>query len=327
MPSVYITSVIPKECTETLQSKGFDVQVNQQNRDLTKKELMDVFSKYDAVITLMTNKIDRDVLSAASKKLKIIANYAVGYDNIDMSFAVRKNITVCNTPGAASESVAEHTFLLIFACAKKVIEADKFVRLGKYQRWDPMAFLSNQIWGKTIGIVGLGKIGTFVAQIAFGGLRMKILYFDILQSEDFELLTEARYCSVDELLKEADIVTLHVPLTEKTHHLISKKELKMMKNTAILINTARGPIVNQEDLIWALKNKEIASAGLDVFEHEPEIPHELTLLDNVVLTPHIASATVETRISMAKISAQNIIDVFEGKEPFGSVKLPPLPRH
>ena len=156
---------------------------------------------------------------------------------------------------------------------------------------------------------------------------MKILYFDILQSEDFELLTEARYCSVDELLKEADIVTLHVPLTEKTHHLISKKELKMMKNTAILINTARGPIVNQEDLIWALKNKEIASAGLDVFEHEPEIPHELTLLDNVVLTPHIASATVETRISMAKISAQNIIDVFEGKEPFGLVKLPPLPRH
>jgi len=321
MPSVYITSVIPRECTEILQSKGFDVQVNQQNRNLTKKELMDVFSKYDAVICLMTDKIDRDVLSAVSKKLKVIANFAVGYDNIDLAFAARKNITICNTPGVASESVAEHTFLLIFACAKKVIEADKFVRLGKYQRWDPMAFLSNQIWGKTIGIIGLGKIGTFVAQIAFGGLRMKILYFDVSRSEDFELLTEARFISVDELLKEADVVTLHVPLTEKTHHLISKKELKIMKNTAILINTARGPIVNQEDLIWALKNNEIAAAGLDVFEQEFDIPHELTILNNVVLTPHVASATVETRLSMAKITAQNIIDVYEGKEPFGLVKL------
>ena len=321
MPGIYITSVIPKECAEMLQSKGFDVQINLLGRNLTKKELMDVFSTYDAVITLMTDRIDRDILLVASKKFKVIANYAVGFDNIDLNFASKKNIAVCNTPGVASESVAEHTFLLIFACTKRIIEADKFVRLGKYQRWDPMAFLSNQIWGKTIGIVGLGKIGTFVAQIAFGGLRMKILYFDVSRSEDFELLTEAKYCSVDELLKESDIVTLHVPLTPKTYHLISKNQFKMMKNTAILINTARGPIVNQDDLIWALKNKEIASAGLDVFEHEPDIPHELTTLDNVVLTPHIASATVETRLSMAKITAQNIIDVFEGKEPFGLVKV------
>ena len=321
MPSVYITSTIPKQCTEMLQSKGFDVQVNQQNRDLTKKELRDVFSKYDAAICLMTDKIDRDVLSAASKKLKVIANYAVGFDNIDLSFAARKNIKICNTPGVASESVAEHTFLLIFACAKKVIEAAKFVRLGKYQRWDPMAFLSDQIWGKTIGIVGVGKIGTFVAQIAYGGLRMKILYFDSSRSEDFELLTEANYCSINNLLKESDIVTLHMPLTPKTHHLISKKELKIMKNTAILINTARGPIVNQEDLIWALKNNEIAAAGLDVFEQEFDVPHELTILDNVVLTPHIASATAETRLSMAKITAENVIAVFEEKEPFGLVKV------
>ena len=320
MPSVYITSVIPKECTEILQSKGFDVQVNQQNRDLTKKELMDVFSKYDAVVTLMTDKIDKDVISASSKKLKAVANYAVGYDNIDLDFAAKKNITVCNTPGVASESVAEHTFMLIFACAKKIIEADKFVRLGKYKRWDPMAFLSNQIWGKTIGIIGLGKIGTFVAQIAYGGLRMKILYFDVSRLEDFELLTEAKYSGVDELLKESDIVTLHVPLTPKTHHLIAKEQFKMMKNTAILINTARGPIVNQDDLIWALKNKEIASAGLDVFEQEFDVPHELATLDNVILTPHIASATVETRLTMAKIAAGNIIAVFDEKTPFGLVK-------
>lgn len=303
-----------------MRSKGFDVQTNEQYRNLTKRELIDIFTKYDAAITLMTDKIDKDVLSAASKKLKVVANYAVGYDNIDLAFAAKKNIIVCNTPGVASESVAEHTFLLILACAKKIIAADKFVRIGKYQRWDPMVFLSSQIWGKTIGIIGLGRIGTFVARIAYAGLRMKILYFDIAPSEDFELLTEAKYASVEELLKESDIVTLHCPLTAKTRHLISKKELKIMKNTAILVNTSRGAIINQEDLIWALKNNEIAAAGLDVFEHEPEIPHELTVLDNVVLTPHIASATVETRLSMAKISAENIISVFEGKEPFGLVR-------
>src|SRR3990167_9015138 len=201
MPKVYITSSIPQIGINLLRQKSFSVEINTSANNLTKDQLKEVFSKYDAVLTLMTDKIDSDVLKAASPNLKIIANYAVGFDNIDVLEAKRRNIIVTNTPGVASESVAEHTFLLIFACAKKLIEADKFVRLGKHQRWNPMAFLSNQIWGKTIGIVGLGKIGTFVAQIAFGGLRMKILYFDVSRSEDFELLTEAKYCSVDELLK------------------------------------------------------------------------------------------------------------------------------
>lgn len=228
---------------------------------------------------------------------------------------------VTNTPGVASESVAEFTFMLIFACAKKLIEADKFVRLGKYQQWDPMAFLSLQIWGKTIGIIGLGKIGTYVGQIAYGGLRMKILYYDVMRSEDFEILTEAQFVTIDQLLAEADIITIHCPLTPKTHHLIGKAQFEMMKSSVIFVNTARGSIVEESALVDALKNNKIAVAGLDVFEFEPQISDGLMRLPNVVLTPHIASATVETREAMSKIAAENIIAVFEGREPVGLVRV------
>ena len=183
-----------------------------------------------------------------------------------------------------------------------------------------MAFISPQIWGKTIGIIGLGKIGTFVAQIAFGGFRMKILYFDLERAEDFELITEAKQVSIPELLRESDIVTLHCPLTEKTKHLIGAEELRTMKKTAILINTSRGPVIDEAALITALKDNVIAAAGLDVYEHEPNVPEELRTMPNVILTPHSASATSETREAMSRIAAENIIAVFEGREPFGLVK-------
>ena len=320
MPKVYITSSIPQIGINLLRQKSFSVEINTSANNLTKDQLKEVFSKYDAVLTLMTDKIDSDVLKAASPNLKIIANYAVGFDNIDVLEAKRRNIIVTNTPGVASESVAEHTFLLIFACAKKLIEADKFVRLDKYQRWDPMAFLSSQIWGKTIGIIGLGKIGIFVGQIAYGGLRMKILYCDIARAEDFELLTAATFVDLNTLLKNADIITLHCPLTEKTRHLIGKEEFNIMKKNAVLINTARGPLVDEEALIFALKSNQIVAAGLDVFEFEPQISEDLIRLPNVVLTPHIASATYETREAMSKIAAENIIAVFEEREPLGIIK-------
>lgn len=321
MHKVYITYKIDQTGINLLRNNGFSVVENEQNQNLTQRELKEVFSKYDAVITIITDKADEDVLKSASKNLKIISNYAVGFDNIDVIAASRRDIIVTNTPGVASESVAEHAFMLILACAKKLIEADTYVRLGKYQKWDPLAFISPQVWGKTIGIVGLGKIGTFVAQIANNGFRMKILYFDPHRSPDFELLTGATYFpKVHDLLGEADIVTIHCPLTEQTHHLIGKAEFKMMKNDSILINTARGPIVDEEALVWALKEGEIAAAGLDVYEHEPHISPELLTLNNVILTPHSASATLETRQTMSKIAAQNIIDVFSGKEPFGLIK-------
>lgn len=320
MPSVYITSPIPKKGAELLLRKGYKVDINKSGKDLTAEALKKVFGGYDGVITMLSNKVDAALLRSASKNLKVIANYAVGFDNLDVEVIRAKGIIATNTPGVANESVAEQTMAMILALSKKLFLQDKFVRDGKYERWDPNLFVTPQVWGQTIGIIGLGRIGTFVGQIAYGGFRMKILYFDINRAEDFELLCEAQFTSTERILKNADIVTLHVPLTPKTKHLISKNEFQTMKNTAILINTARGAIVEEEALIWALKEGEIAGAGLDVYGHEPEISKELLKLDNVVLTPHTASATVETREEMARFAAQNVIDVLEGKDPLGLIR-------
>ena len=301
--------------------RGYGVDLNDSGKTLTKSELMEVFSKYDGIITMIYDKIDEDVIRAASGNLKIIANFAVGFDNIDVLSAKKRGVVVANTPGVASQSVAEHTMTLILACQKKLIEADRYVRSGKFEKWDPLLFLSSQVFEKTIGIVGLGSIGMAVGQMAHQGFKMKIFYNDIVRSEDFEMITGAKFVGLETLLSSSDIVTLHVPLTNKTHHLIDKKELALMKKTAIIVNTSRGSVVNQDTLVWALTNGIIAGAGLDVFEHEPKVGHELMTLPNVVLTPHIGSATFETREATAKIAAENIIAVFEGKTPFGLVKV------
>ncbi|OGD88007.1 hypothetical protein A3J17_04735 [Candidatus Curtissbacteria bacterium RIFCSPLOWO2_02_FULL_40_11] len=319
MPKVYVAGKIQDNGIELLKRKGFKVDLNLTDKDLTREELKDIFSKYDAVITMPTDNVDSDLLSSASKNLKVIANYAVGYDNIDERAAKKSDIVVCNTPGVANEAVAEHTFAMIFALNKQLKVADRFVREGNFKQWDPNAFLSHQLWGQTIGIIGLGRIGTFVGQIAFGGFKMHILYFDIARSEDFELLCEAEYTDMRSVLSLSDIVTLHVPLTTDTRGMISTEELKLMKKTALLINTSRGPVIDEKALIWALKEKEIAGAGLDVYEHEPEVSAELIKMSNVILTPHTASATIETRERMSELVAQNIIDVFEGREPVGLV--------
>ena len=320
MPAVYITNPIPQIGIDMLLKKGFKVDVNKSGRDLTREGLEKIFKDYEAVITLLTNKVDASLISNSSKKLRVISNFAVGFDNIDLAAAKGREVIVCNTPGVASESVAEHAFSMILSLSKKLLAQDKYVREGKYKKWDPDLFLSHQVWGQTIGIIGLGRIGTFVGQMAYAGFKMKVLYFDIARASDFELLCEATYGKVDEILKEADIVTLHVPLNEHTKHMISRPQLKLMKNSAILINTARGPVVDEDALLWALKEGEIAGVGLDVYEHEPEISNELLKMDNAILTPHTASATFETRNEMSRIAAQNIIDVFEGKDPMGLVK-------
>ncbi|MDO8260918.1 MAG: D-glycerate dehydrogenase, partial [Candidatus Magasanikbacteria bacterium] len=294
MPSVYITNPIPEIGVNLLLKKGYKVEINKSGRDLTVEGLKKIVGDYDAVLSFLTNKIDASIIDFASKHLRVIANFAVGFDNIDARAASIRGITVCNTPGVASESVAEHTFAMILALNKMITQQDRFVRDGKYKKWDPNLFLSHQLWGQTIGIIGLGRIGTFVGQIANGGFRMKIFYFDVRRAEDFELLCDAKYESVHEILKKADIVSLHVPLTDKTRHMIGREEFKLMKNSAILINTARGPIVDEEALVWAIKEKEIAGAGLDVYEHEPDISKELLRMESVVFSPHTASATFET---------------------------------
>ncbi len=321
MPKVYITNTIPHVGVKMLKAHGFDVDMNSSNKPISKPELKDVLSTYYAVLSYIPDKIDEEIIKSAGQGLKIISNFAVGFDNIDVLSAKRHGIVVCNTPGVANQAVAEHVFALILSVAKNILNADRFVRMGKFKNWDGNLFVSPELWGKSIGIVGMGRIGTFVASIAYGGFRMKVLYHDIVRSEDLEMLTEAKFCTLEHLLKESDVVSLHVPLLPTTRHLISKEEFRLMKETAILVNTARGPIVDEKALIEALKEGQIAGAGLDVFEHEPHIPHELTTLGNAILTPHIGSATLECREEMATIAAQNIIDVFDGKTPFGLVKV------
>lgn len=321
MNSIYITRKIPDLAKNMLTRAGFKVNENPQDRNLTLEQLGEVFSQYDGIITMMTDKINQGIIARASNDLMIIANYAVGVDNIDVLAAQRRGIIVTNTPAVAGESVAEHTLALILALKKGLLVADRFVRLGKYQEWDPLGFLSDQLWGQTIGIVGLGRIGTYVGYICANGFKMQILYHDIVRSQDFEMLTEAKAVTLERLLRESDIVTLHVPLTPATVHLIGKKELKLMKNSAILVNTSRGVVVDEQALVWALENDEVAAAGLDVFEKEPSVAHQLKTSSKVILTPHIASATYQTREAMAKIAARNIIDVFEGITPVGLVRV------
>lgn len=320
MPSIYITSQIPQIGIDLLLKRHLIVEVNKSGRNLSAEGLKKVVGDYDAILTILTDKIDEDVIGHSSKKLKIISNFAVGFDNINVAVANKRGITVTNTPGVASESVAEHTFAMILSLNKMLTSQDKYVRQGKFVKWEPDLFLSHQIWRQIIGIIGLGRIGTFVAQMAYGGFRMDILYHDIKRSEDLEILTEAKYATVHEICKTADIITLHVPLNESTRHLVGKDEFKLMKETAIIVNTARGPVIDEDALIWALREKKIAGAALDVFEHEPDIARELMQNNRVLFSPHTASATFETRNEMSRIAAQNIIDVLEGREPVGLIR-------
>jgi D-3-phosphoglycerate dehydrogenase len=318
---VFVCRPIPEDGISMLRKRGFDVEVNPEDRVLSKEELKEKIAGCDAVLALLSDKIDGEVLDAAGKQLKIVANYAVGYDNIDVKAAAERKVFVSNTPGVLTEAVAEHTFALLLAVAKRIVEADSFTRAGKFKRWEPLGFLGPQIWGKTIGIVGLGRIGSFVAQIARGGFNMEILYYDVKKNEEFEMRFSAEYHEIPTLLKNSDFVTLHVPLMPETHHLIGAKELGQMKKTAILINTSRGPVVDERALVEALKAKKIVGAGIDVYEREPQLTPGLADLPNVVMTPHTASATYEARSAMSRIAAENIIAVLEGKQPPNPVKV------
>jgi glyoxylate reductase len=252
----------------------------------------------------------------SAPRLRIISQYAVGYDNIDVKAATERGIYVTNTPGVLTETVADFTMALMMAIARRVVEADKYIRQGKWKvGWHPLYFLGTDLYGATLGIVGLGRIGSAVARRA-KGFDMKILYYDVVRRENLEKELGAKFVDLDTLLKESDFVTLHVPLTPKTKDLIGERELKLMKPTAYLINTSRGKVVDEKALIKALKEGWIAGAALDVFYQEPTPPdNPLLELDNVVVAPHIASASLETRSRMAEIVAENLIAFKEGKKP------------
>lgn len=301
---VLITREIPDAGIRILQEYPQLTLDYRQGPPLSKEQLIEAVKDADAIIPVIPDKIDRDVIEAG-KNLKIIAAYSVGYDHIDLEVAKEKGVYVSNTPGDLTESVAEHTIALMMTLGKKIVAADRYVREGDFKFWDPMIFLGSKFKGKTFGVVGFGRIGRYTADIARNGFDMRIVYFDRYQQPS----SGAEFASLERLLEISDVVSLNCSLNESTFHLIDEPQLKQMKPTAYLINTARGPIINEKSLIRALRESWIAGAALDVFEDEPNIFQELKDLENVVLTPHIASATKEARIQMARMAADNVVEV------------------
>ena len=314
MPKIFITRQIPEKGINMLKEKGWDVAVGPEGK-ISREELLKGVKGVEAILSVLTEKIDGEVMEAAGKQLKIIANYAVGYNNIDVAEAKKRGIMVTNTPGVLTDAVAEHTVALLFAIAERIVEADRYTRAGKFKAWGPKLLLGADIKGRILGIVGLGRIGSAVAQRMQDGFEVKIIYYDIKRNEELEKKFNIEYRELDDLLKEADFVSLHTALTDETRHLINAERLKIMKPTAYLINTSRGPIVDEKALLEVLKNKTIAGAALDVFENEPELTPGLIELENAVLTPHIASATEGTRDKMAEMAANNITAALEGQTP------------
>ncbi|MFT5036713.1 MAG: glyoxylate reductase [Candidatus Azotimanducaceae bacterium] len=316
MASVYVTRKIPEVGITMLKEAGHEVTVSEKDGVLTKEELLQAVGEkpYDAVLCLLTDPIDAAVF-AAVPSAKIFANYAVGFNNINTDDAVAAGVTITNTPGVLTDTVAEYALSLIMSVTKRVAEGDRFARAGKYDGWAPELLLGSDLKGKTLGILGAGRIGTGVAVRAHKGLDMNVIYYDIKPNEFIEKDAGASFReTVDEVMKEADVVSVHVPLLESTTHLINAERLAMMKDTAYLINTSRGPVVDEKALVEALQNNVIAGAGIDVFEEEPAFAPGLSELENVTITPHIASATIGTRGKMSEIAASNVIAFLAGEE-------------
>lgn len=323
---ILVTRTIPEVGLHLLsKKKNYELDIWDEKEPIPRSVLLKRVRGCHAILTLLSDKIDEELLYAAGPQLKIVANYAVGYDNIDLQAARAHNVIITNTPEVLNQAVAEQTIALMFAVSKRIVEADAFTRAQQYKSWQPDLMLGIELGGKTLGIIGAGRIGSMVAHIAHQGLGMHILYSGHAKNEALENELNAKRVTQTQLLKKSDVVSLHVPLLPETRHLISTKELAIMKPTAILINTARGPVVDEKALLKALDKKQLFGAGLDVYECEPAIDcdttdHlELRALKNVVLTPHSASATHEARTEMARIAASNIIAVLSNKKPLTPV--------
>ncbi|HWR60672.1 MAG TPA: D-glycerate dehydrogenase [Clostridia bacterium] len=310
---VFVTRQLPEASLKELKEQ-FDVTVNPDDRVLTREELLRGVRGMDAVLCLLTDTIDDGVLDAAGPQCRIFANYAVGYNNIDVAAATGRGIIVTNTPDVLNDATADLAWALLFSVSRRIAESDRFAREGRFKGWGPMLLLGRDITGKKLGIIGAGRIGYNFARKA-KGFDMELLYTSTKPSEKMDKELGARFVDKETLLRESDFISVHVPLTPETRHYIGEKELQEMKKTAVLINTSRGPVVDEKALVRALEKGWIWGAGLDVFENEPEIDPGLIGLDNVVIVPHIASATIETRTNMGLIAAGNIISVLNGKNP------------
>ena len=308
---VLVTREVPASGLRVLES--FDVTVLHE-RPPERDELLDAVRDASGILSTATEKVDGEVMDAAGESLKVVANMAVGYDNVDVEEAAERGVLVTNTPGVLDETTADVAFMLLLAAARRLGEGERLLRAGRWEWWGPKQLLGQDVWGKKLGIIGFGRIGQSVARRA-KGFGMEILYHNRSRNPEAEKELDARYLELDELLETADLISIHTPLTDETRHLIGERELKKMKSSAVLVNTSRGPVVDEAALADALENRRIFAAGLDVYEAEPDVHPKLLGLENVVLAPHIGSASVETRDRMAVLAAENIVAVLSGEEP------------
>ena len=317
-PKILVTQRVPDPAYPLLEAIG-DVEANMEEGLIWPyEELLHRGPGHDYIYCLLTDNIDERFLEAcasANPRTKMIANMAVGFNNINVEAATRLGIAVSNTPGVLSDTTADLAFALLMATARRIPEAERFLRAGKYTGWGPLLFCGAEVHHSTLGLVGAGRIGKIMARRA-SGFDMQVLYYDVYRmSPEEEAEYHATYLPLDELLQQADFVSVHTPYMPSTHHLISEREFNLMKPDAILINTARGPIVDEKALAKALQSGKIAGAGLDVFENEPAVEPELLTLENVVLLPHIASASLKTRTLMATMASDNLVAHFHGQRP------------
>lgn len=313
-PKIYMTRKIPERGLEKIK-QNFNVEVWPNDDSPPKHVILEKAANVDGLVTLLSDPIDAEVFSVADD-LQIISQYAVGFDNISIKEATKQGVYVTNTPGVLSETTADFAWALLMAVARKVVEADEYVRKGEWTvAWHPKMLLGKDVYGSTLGIIGLGRIGSAMAKRA-QGFDMDVLYYSRSRKQKLEQKIDLEYTQLEDLLRRSDFVSLHVPLTDETYHLIDEEALQLMKETAILVNNARGDVINEKALYTGLKEGWIAGAGLDVFEQEPTSKdNPLLSLDNVVVAPHISSASYKTRSKMAEIVAQNLISFFEGETP------------
>ena len=308
---VFITRKLPGKTFELLKQNKIPFDYYNKDQPISRKLLLQKIKNCEALISLLTEKIDKEVIDLMPN-CKIIANYAVGYNNIDIDYAKKKNIIVTNTPDVLTDSTADLTMALVLACARRLIEGEKLVRQGKFKGWKPNLLLGMELKGKTFGILGAGRIGSAVAKRAkaFG---TNIVYVDSNRNQKLEKETNAKKVSLNYLLKNSDILSVHLPLNSKTYHFLNQEKLNLLKRNSILINTTRGEIIDEKALIRLLENNRIMAVGLDVFENEPDLNPELLKFESVLILPHLGSATLEARSAMAELAVRNVINILKGK--------------
>lgn len=315
MAKVYVTRQVPGKAVDMLIEKGYEVEVNPDDKVVNRSELLEKVKGCDGILSLLNDKMDAELMDTAGAQLKVVSNYAVGFNNIDLDAASERGIKVCNTPEVLTSATADTGIALMFAVARRIAESDRFTRAGKFEGWAPNMFLGVQVTGKTLGIIGCGRIGQNLAMKMHKGFDMNIIYSDRSEKEEFEKETGAKKVELDDLCREADFICISTVYVPETHHLIDESKFALMKPSAIIFNIARGPIIKEKALVEALRDKKIFGAGLDVYENEPKLEPGLAELENVVLLPHIGSAEQAVREEMGHIAARNLIAVLEGQEP------------